>query len=146
MSLAYQHSKVFSFFKVTWFPTQWIALWIPCIAECQTKDPQYWKQSSRVYAKWGTICLITLLLLPYLTSYSVKYPGWRAISGKILPYLQGDARCSDDSSGRDVSEQDNEEMLLQGPCPGGVQVGTVGAGFQQDQLSHGADPACAKPS
>lgn len=29
-------------------------------------------------------------------------------------------------------------MLLWGP--GGVQVGTVGAGFQQDQLSHGADP------
>lgn len=30
-------------------------------------------------------------------------------------------------------------MFLWGPCPW-CQVGKVGAGFQQDQLSHGTDP------
>lgn len=65
--------------------------------------------------------------------------------GKFYPICR-EAWCSGDRSGGEVSKQDNEEMLLQGPCTGGVQVGTVGAGFQQDQHSHEADALPSDPA
>lgn len=137
MSLAYQHSKVFFFFKSHGFPPNGLHCEFPVLQNVKQRTSST-GNNHHVYMGNGEqsvwwpsffyhIGLHTALNIP------VEEQSW----GKFCPICR-ETWCSDDSSGGDVPKQENEGMLLWGP--GGVQVGTAGAGFQQDQLGHGADP------
>lgn len=147
MSLAYQHSKVSFFFlsHMVSHPMDCTVSSLYC--RMSNKGPpvletiimSIWEMGNAYMGNVWWPSFFYHIGLHTALNILVEEQSW----GKFCPICR-ETWCSGDSSGGDVSKQDNEEMLLWGP--GGVQVGTFGAGFQQDQLSHGADPLSWDPA